>query len=68
MLVPMILPQASRSFSPIFWPSRIVVPMAKELTRCVAVIMTWEPTETPETSEVVPNLPTTSRSTAPYRD
>ena len=65
MLVPIILPQDSRSPSPSFCPSRMVVPMAKELMRLVTVIMICEPTATPETSSAVANFPTTSRSTAP---
>ena len=50
---------------PIFCPKRMVVPMARELTTLDAVIMSWEPTDTPDTSCVAANLPTISRSTAP---
>ena len=64
-LVPMILPPDARSPSPIFWPSRMVVPMANELIRFVIVIMICEPTATPDTSAAAAYLPTTSRSTAP---
>ena len=65
MLVPMILPPESRSPSPIFCPSKMVVPIANELMRFVTVIMICEPTATPETSAAVAYFPTTSRSTAP---
>ena len=65
VLVPMIRPLCSLSPAPIFWPSRIVVPMAKELMRLVIVCMIWEPTATPDTSCASPYFPTTSRSTAP---
>ena len=67
MLVPTMRPRASRSPSPNFCPSRMVVPMEKELTRPVMVIISWEPTATPDTSAAWAYLPTITRSTAPYR-
>ena len=64
-VAPMMRPPDFSSPMPIRCPSRIVVPMAMELTKLEAVIMSWEPTDTPETSCVAANLPTISRSTAP---
>ena len=65
MLTPITLPQSFSARIPSFCPSRIVLPMARELMRPVTVIMICEPTATPETSAVAAYLPTTSRSTAP---
>ena len=65
ILVPMILPPDFLSPSPIFCPSRIVDPIAKELIRFVIVIMICEPTATPDTSSARAYCPTTIRSTAP---
>ena len=64
-LVPTMRPTEAWSPSPSFCPSRMVVPMAKELMRLVRVIMIWEPTATPDTSAAAAYRPTTIRSTAP---
>ena len=64
--VPTVRPPFCFSPQPICWPSKIVVPMAKLLTRFVSVIMICEPVDTAETSADVANLPTINRSTAPY--
>lgn len=66
MAVPTVRPQFLRSPQPICWPSKIVVPMAKLLTRLVSVIIICEPVDTADTSAGEANLPTMSRSTAPY--
>lgn len=66
MAAPTVRPPFLRSPQPICWPSKIVVPMAKLLTRLVSVIMICEPVDTADTSAGEANLPTMSRSTAPY--
>lgn len=66
MAVPTVRPPFLRSPQPICWPSKIVVPMAKLLTRLVSVIMICEPVDTADTSAGEANLPTMSSSTAPY--
>lgn len=64
--VPTVRPPFFLSPQPICWPSKIVVPMAKLLTRFVSAIMICEPVDTAETSADAANLPTINRSTAPY--
>ena len=68
MPAPMMRPPSFAFPSPIFWPSSIVMPIARPMKILVTVIMTCEPVETADTSAVPANLPTTIRSTAPYMD
>ena len=51
---------------PSFWPINIVIPIASPVTVRVITCINWLPVETAETSAAWPNLPTTSKSTAPY--
>ena len=66
MPLPTAAPASSGLSSPIFCPSRTVMPMARPVMTMVTVCMIWLPVETAEMSAAVPNLPTTCRSTAPY--
>ena len=63
--LPTILPPSSGFRSPIFCPRRMVIPMARELTRFVMVIMIMDPVATADTSADSANFPTIIRSTAP---
>ena len=57
---------ASRGFLiPIFSPTEIVTPMESPVTIMVAVCSSILPVATPDTSSVLPNCPTTNRSTPP---
>ena len=64
--LPITSPACSGRFSPIFCPTRIVIPMASPVISDVTVCMSWLPVETADTSVGAPNCPTTIRSTAPY--
>ena len=64
--LPTILPPSSARFSPIFCPSRIVMPIHRLLRMLVIVIIIWDPVETADTSAELANFPTIRRSTAPY--
>ena len=66
MPLPIAFPASSGRFSPIFWPVRMVIPIANPVIMTVMDCMIWLPVETADTSAAVPNWPTTSRSTAPY--
>ena len=52
-------------FSPIYLAIKTVIPIANCVTTNVIKFKTWLPVETAESPAVVPNLPTTSKSTAP---
>ena len=63
-----IFPPSEAFFSPIFCPKNTVMPMERELTRFVSVIIICDPVDTPDTSAGSANFPTIIRSTAPYSD
>ena len=63
---PTMRPPASASRSPTFWARKTVTPMAMLDTILVMVIIICDPVDTADTSSAPANLPTTSRSTAPY--
>ena len=66
MPVPITLPPTSLLPSPIFCPSNMVMPIEKLVSTNVRLCIIWLPVATPETSAVEANLPTISRSIAPY--
>ena len=63
---PITGPILSLLSSPIACPISTVTPMERPVITNVTRFRTWLPVETPDRPAVVPNLPTTSRSTAPY--
>ena len=64
----MARPASSRRPSPIFCPTKMVIPMVSPVTTMATVCISTLPVETPDTSAVWENCPTTSRSTPPYSD
>ena len=63
---PITCPISSCFFSPIYLAISTVMPIANCVITNVTRLSTWLPVETADNPEVVPNRPTTSRSTAPY--
>ena len=64
--LPIILPASFFQPSPIFRSSKTVSPMVRPVITTVTVFIIMEPVATAETSALVPNCPTTNRSTAAY--
>ena len=64
--LPMSEPINCGLFSPIYRAIKTVMPIANCVITKVTRLSTWLPVDTAERPEVVPNLPTTSKSTAPY--
>ena len=62
---PIKAPICSGFFSPIYLAISTVTPIANCVITNVTKLSTWLPVDTAERPSVVPNLPTTSRSTAP---
>lgn len=65
-LAPITSPASWLLPSPIFLPSRMVVPIASPTIAVVTVCITQLPVETADMSAAEPNQPTISISTAPY--
>ena len=63
---PIKAPICSGFFSPIYLAISTVTPIANCVITNVTKLSTWLPVDTAERPSVVPNLPTTSKSTAPY--